>query len=57
VNVFSGCRHARLVRKLDRGETSSPYPLIQTIAMAFFLALIGLAMVIYLLSIRNFPPS
>jgi uncharacterized protein (DUF302 family)/uncharacterized membrane protein YidH (DUF202 family) len=56
VNVFAGWRHVQLVRKLDRGETS-PYPLMQTVAMAFFLALVGLAMVIYLISIRSSAPS
>ena len=48
VNVFSGYRFARLVGKLDRGETTRPYALRQPVAMAFFLALVGLAMVIYL---------
>jgi len=52
VNVFAGLRHARLVRELDRGEaahTRSSMP----VAIAFLLALVGLAMAIYLLSIRS----
>jgi len=56
VNVYSGWRYARLVRKLNRGETTHPYPSIQAVAMAFFLALVGLAMVIYLISIRSLAP-
>ena len=52
VNVFSGWHHARLVRDLDRGETPSR-PYIQAVAIAFFLALVGLAMAIYLVSVRN----
>jgi putative membrane protein len=56
VDLFSGWRHVHLVRRLDRGETGT-YPLIQTVAMAFFLALVGLAMVVYLISIRSSAPS
>lgn len=53
VNVYSGWRYSQLVRKLNRGETTHPYPSIQAVAMAVFLALVGLAMVIYLISIRS----
>lgn len=53
VDVFSGWRYAQLVRRLDRGETTHPNPSIQAVAMAFFLALVGLAMVIYLITIRS----
>ncbi len=55
VDIFAGWRHVRLVRRLDRGETDA-YPLIQTVAMAFFLALVGMAMVVYLISIRSSAP-
>lgn len=51
VNIFSALRHARIVREFDRGEIrsrSSPYALI----IAVFLSLLGLAMAIYLISIR-----
>jgi len=51
VNVFAGLRHARLIRRLDRGETSYAYSLLQSVAIAFFLALVGLAMAIYLISV------
>ena len=53
VNVFAGWHHIRLVRAFDRGETSLSRPSIQAVAIAFFLALIGLAMAIYLVSIRS----
>jgi putative membrane protein len=51
VNVFAGWRHAQLVRALDRGETGQSGPWAQVIAIAFFLALVGLAMAIYLISV------
>jgi putative membrane protein len=51
VNVYAGSRHARLVRRLDRGETSHSASPTQAIAIAFFLALVGLAMAIYLISV------
>ena len=54
VNVFAGWHHARLVRQLDRGETAHSHPSTPAVAIAFFLALVGLAMVIYLISLRQF---
>jgi putative membrane protein len=53
VNVFAGWHHARLVRALDHSETALPRPSSYAVAIAFFLALVGLAMAIYLLSIRS----
>jgi uncharacterized protein (DUF302 family)/uncharacterized membrane protein YidH (DUF202 family) len=53
VNVFSGWHHARLVRELDRGETEHSRPSTPAVAIAFFLALVGLAMAIYLISVRS----
>jgi uncharacterized protein (DUF302 family)/uncharacterized membrane protein YidH (DUF202 family) len=53
VNVFAGWHYARLVRQLDRGETAHVRPALQAAALAFFLALVGLAMAIYLLSARS----
>jgi uncharacterized protein (DUF302 family)/uncharacterized membrane protein YidH (DUF202 family) len=53
VNAFAGWQHMRLVRELDRSETDHSHPSIQAVAIAFFLALIGLAMAIYLLSVRG----
>jgi uncharacterized protein (DUF302 family)/uncharacterized membrane protein YidH (DUF202 family) len=53
VNVFAGWHHLRLVRELDRGETEHSRPSTQAVAIALFLALIGLAMAIYLVSVRG----
>jgi uncharacterized protein (DUF302 family)/uncharacterized membrane protein YidH (DUF202 family) len=53
VNVFAGWHHARLVRKLDRGDTAYSHPSTVAVAIAFFLALVGLVMAIYLISVRN----
>lgn len=52
VNVASVYRHVRLVRELDRGQSSSSRTLTQAVATAVFLVLVGLAMGIYLLSVR-----
>lgn len=52
VHIFAGWHHAKLVRVLDRGETSHSHAANQAVAIAFFLALVGLAMAIYLVSIR-----
>lgn len=53
VNILSGVQHARLVRALDRGQISLSRPSTQAVAIAFFLALVGLAMAIYLVSVRG----
>jgi len=53
VNVFSAWRHVRLVRELDRGESESSRCLTLPIATALFLVLVGLAMTIYLVSVRG----
>jgi uncharacterized protein (DUF302 family) len=53
VNVFAGWQHLRLVRELDRGAASHSHSSTQAILIAFFLALVGLTMAIYLVSIRS----
>jgi uncharacterized protein (DUF302 family)/uncharacterized membrane protein YidH (DUF202 family) len=53
VNIVAGWRHARLIRELDRGETARASPSARVVVIAFFLALVGLAMAIYLVVIRN----
>jgi len=53
VNVSSAWRHVRLVHELDRGESSCSRSLSQPVATAIFLALVGLAMAIYLISVRG----
>src|SRR5882724_1599734 len=53
VNILAGWHHARLVRELDRGETAHSRLSTQAVAIALFLALVGLAMAIYLVSVRS----
>lgn len=53
VNLFAGWRHLQLVRRLDRGEASGPHTSALAVATAFFLALVGLGMAIYLVSVRH----
>ena len=48
VNVFAGWQHLRLVRELDIGETLHSRASRHSVAIAFFLALVGLGMAIYL---------
>jgi uncharacterized protein (DUF302 family)/uncharacterized membrane protein YidH (DUF202 family) len=57
VNAVSGWHYARLVRTLDRGDAPAFRPSTEAVAIAFFLALVGLAMAIYLLSVRSVAPS
>jgi uncharacterized protein (DUF302 family)/uncharacterized membrane protein YidH (DUF202 family) len=53
VNLFAGWQHARLVRDLDRGGATHARPAAPAVAIALFLALVGLAMTIYLISVRG----
>jgi putative membrane protein len=53
VNIASALRHIRLVRELDRGESDSVRSVWQAVATAVFLGLVGIAMAIYLLSVRS----
>jgi putative membrane protein len=52
VNLYSAWRHSRLVEELNRGETIRPLSR-QTVMVALFLVLVGLAMGIYLILIRS----
>jgi putative membrane protein len=52
LNVFAGSHHLRLVRKLDSGEMVRSHPTAMAMALALFLAAVGLAMTIYFVSIR-----
>jgi putative membrane protein len=52
VFIISSIDHVRLVRELNRGERFSPRPSTQAVAIALFLALVGIAMAIYLVSVR-----
>jgi len=53
VNLFAGWRHVQLVRELDRGEPGHSRHSTRAVAIAWFLALVGLAMAIYLVSVRG----
>jgi uncharacterized protein (DUF302 family)/uncharacterized membrane protein YidH (DUF202 family) len=53
VNLFSGWQYAHLVRELDRGEPPHSSPAACTVTIAVVLAVVGLAMAIYLLSVRD----
>jgi putative membrane protein len=53
VNIFAGWHHLLLISQLDRGLPSQPHPATLAIATAFFLALVGLAMAIYLVTVGN----
>jgi uncharacterized protein (DUF302 family)/uncharacterized membrane protein YidH (DUF202 family) len=55
VNIYAGVHHLHLVRELDRGDTFHSHPTTQAVAFTFILALVGLAMAIYLISIRSSP--
>jgi uncharacterized protein (DUF302 family)/uncharacterized membrane protein YidH (DUF202 family) len=52
-NVLAGWQHIRLVRALDSGAVSHSRSSIQAVLIAFFLALVGLTMAIYLVSVRR----
>ena len=52
LNLFAGLHHVRVVRTLDAGEVPRSHPTGQAIALAIFLALVGLAMTIYLVLLR-----
>jgi putative membrane protein len=53
VNGIAGWRHLRLIRELDRGETVHSHATAQAVTVAFLVALVGLAMAIYLISVRG----
>jgi inner membrane protein YidH len=52
VNLSAAWHHTRLVRELDQGETPRCSSLSQNVAIALLLALVGLAMAIYLIAVR-----
>lgn len=53
VNLSSAWQHFRLMRELAAGQPPSARPSTPAIGIAIFLAVIGLAMVIYLLTVRG----
>lgn len=57
VNLVSAWHHVRLVRQLDRGDANWSRSLSQSLATALLLALTGLAMAFYLISVRDSTPA
>jgi len=53
VNLASALRHIRMVGELNRGGDTGTRSVAQAVATAVFLGLVGIAMAIYLLSVRN----
>ena len=53
VFVLSAWHHVRLVQELNRGGPVASRPSTQAVAIALFLALVGLAMAIYLISVHT----
>ena len=53
VNLFSGWHHARLVRRMNRGQDVRSHSTALSDATSLFLVSVGLAMAIYLISVRG----
>jgi putative membrane protein len=53
VNLLSGWHHLHLVRSLDQGKGMRPHTTALTIGTALFLALVGIGMAVYLISVRD----
>jgi putative membrane protein len=53
VYLSSAWHYVRLIRALNRGEVLPARPSAQAVLVAVFLALVGLAMAIYLISVRG----
>lgn len=52
VNAMAGWRYLRIVRELDRGEVT-PHTATHAVTVAMLVALVGLSMAIYLISVRS----
>jgi uncharacterized protein (DUF302 family)/uncharacterized membrane protein YidH (DUF202 family) len=57
VFVYAGWHHLRLIQQLDLGATPRSHRTAMAVAIALFLALVGLAMAVYLVSVRPSTPS
>jgi putative membrane protein len=53
VNIFSSVHHLRLMRELERGGRPPARPSMQAVSIAILLALVGLAMAVYLISTEH----
>jgi putative membrane protein len=50
--IVAGFHHSSLLRKLDSGDVPRTHPASQTVALALFLAAVGLVMAVYLVMTR-----
>jgi uncharacterized protein (DUF302 family)/uncharacterized membrane protein YidH (DUF202 family) len=57
VNVLCAQRHIRLVRDLNRGSAEFNRPSLLAVAVAVTLSVLGLAMAVYLISVREPAPA
>src|SRR5262249_51189887 len=57
INIASAARHFRLVGELNSGGVEFKQPSTLAIALAAVLAILGLAMAVYLISIRESKPT
>ena len=57
VFLSTGWHHLRLIQQLDLGATPRSHRTAMAVAIALFLALVGLAMAVYLVSVRPSTPS
>jgi len=55
VNLSSAWTHVRMVRELNRGEPIVKRPSALALTVAVILAIVGLAMAVYLISVRPSP--
>ena len=53
VNIYSAWHHYRVTQQLDQGDPAPTRPATMAILLALFLALVGLAMAIYLISTHH----
>ena len=56
VNVLSAWHHIALIRWLDPGRSGQPHATTLALVLSLFLAIVGIAMVIYLAVLRAEPP-
>lgn len=53
VNILAGYNHIQLVRRLEQGSQTQSHHATAAVVVAFFLAVVGLAMTLYLVTIRG----
>ena len=57
VNAIAGWRHLRLVRELNEGRATGRRSALHAVTVAILVALVGMAMAIYLISVRRSAPA